>query len=349
MKNRILLINNGYPNYENKNYCTYIKSIKECLEECENVALVDVLTIDLSKNKINGYIDFYIRILKLDISKYDILYINHWSDIYYPFIFKNIKNKKIIINYHGSDLVSSNKFKKLNNSIGLNLIPRNSEVIVPSDYFKKIISRKIINNISIIPSGGIDTKIFYKYKSKYRENDKIKIGFCSGLTYGKGYDILMKIAKGLESNSSNIEFHIIRYGDKLADFEKYIEENNLGKYIKYYSILEKCEMPGYYNNIDYLLLPTRSESLGLVALEAMACGTPVIGTNDFAIPEYIKDNINGFLFNIDQIEEILDKINSFNKLNNYYNELSESAIIEVKNRYSKEICKVSYFNLINKF
>lgn len=351
MKNKVLLINNGYPNYKNKNYCTYIQSIKECLEECENVDFVDIFTLDLEKNKISGYIDFYIRILKLDIDKYDILYINHWSDMFYPFMFKNIKNKKVIINYHGSDLISESKIKNFNNNIGLKLIPKDAKVVVPSGYFKKIISKKITNNISIIPSGGVNTEVFYKYKEITKDDIKIKIGFCSGLTYGKGYDIVMRLISYVEKLNMNIEFSIIDYGDKRNIFKKYIKEHDFNKYVKYYDVIEKEKMVDFYNEIDYLIFPTRrkAESLGLVSLESMACGTPVIGTNNFAIPEYVKDNINGFLIDIENIQGILEKVKQLSDSSNYYDILSEAAINEVKNRYSKEICKISYFNLIDNF
>ena len=349
--NKVLLINNGYPDEKNKNYCTYIKSIRECLEACDNVDFVDVLTIDLSKDKIRRYIDFYIRILKLDINKYDILYINHWSNLYYPFLFKRIRNKHVVINYHGSDLVSNSKIKRLNNYIGLRFIPRTAEVIVPSYYFKNIISKKIKNNISVIPSGGVDTKIFYKYKDEYKHNNKLKIGFCSGVTYGKGYDVVRELIQYVNKLCMNIEFNIVDYGDKKYEFKEFIKENELGLNVKYHSVVEKNKMVEFYNQMDYVIFPTRrrEEALGLVSLEAMACGIPVIGSNAFAVPEYIENNLNGYLININKYEEIFKVIKELNEKEYLeYNKMSLRAREVILSKYSKEICILRYRELIER-
>lgn len=55
---------------------------------------------------------------------------------------------------------------------------------------------------------------------------------------------------------------------------------------------------------DLFLLPSETESFGLAALEAMACGVPVISSNTGGIPEVNKDGVSGFLSNVGDVEEM---------------------------------------------
>lgn len=74
-------------------------------------------------------------------------------------------------------------------------------------------------------------------------------------------------------------------------------------YLKLNGIAEKArvevftmeEMPMAYNRADVFVLPSENETFGQVFTEAMACGTPVIGTKVGGIPEVIRDGHNGFL------------------------------------------------------
>jgi N-acetyl-alpha-D-glucosaminyl L-malate synthase BshA len=58
---------------------------------------------------------------------------------------------------------------------------------------------------------------------------------------------------------------------------------------------------------DLFLLPSASESFGLVALEALSCGVPVVGSNVGGLPELISDDVNGYLCPIGDIDSMADK------------------------------------------
>jgi N-acetyl-alpha-D-glucosaminyl L-malate synthase BshA len=57
---------------------------------------------------------------------------------------------------------------------------------------------------------------------------------------------------------------------------------------------------------DILLLPSELESFGLVALEAMACEVPVIATRVGGIPEVVRDGVDGFLYDVGDINSMAD-------------------------------------------
>lgn len=65
--------------------------------------------------------------------------------------------------------------------------------------------------------------------------------------------------------------------------------------------LREEELIRAYQECDALLFPSRFEGFGYVALEAMACGRPVIGTNCSSIPEIVEDGVTGILCGIDDM------------------------------------------------
>lgn len=78
---------------------------------------------------------------------------------------------------------------------------------------------------------------------------------------------------------------------------------------------------------DLFLLTSEKESFGLVALEAMSCGVPVVGSNAEGIPEVIKNGVTGFLFDIGDVDSMVKSALDI---------LSEKSILEEFSRNSRK-------------
>src|SRR5262249_165484 len=76
---------------------------------------------------------------------------------------------------------------------------------------------------------------------------------------------------------------------------------------------------------DVLLLPSELESFGLVALEAMACEVPVIATRVGGIPEVVRDEIDGFLYDVGDITSMADGCLQILQRSDLREELGKSA------------------------
>lgn len=76
-----------------------------------------------------------------------------------------------------------------------------------------------------------------------------------------------------------------------------LEEHFAGTPTNFVGYLHGLELGSAYASADAFIFPSRTETLGLVLLEAMSAGCPVVAANSGGIPDIVKDGENGFLFN----------------------------------------------------
>ena len=78
--------------------------------------------------------------------------------------------------------------------------------------------------------------------------------------------------------------------------------------------------------MSFFFLLSEKESFGLVALEAMSCGVPVIGTNIGGIPEVVIDGETGFLCEVGQIDRIVEKALELVSDQELYERMQEAGV-----------------------
>lgn len=91
-----------------------------------------------------------------------------------------------------------------------------------------------------------------------------------------------------------------------------------------------------YSISDLMLLLSEKESFGLVALEAMACGVPCIGTNVGGLPEVITDGVNGFICKLWDIENIAKKGLEILTNKDLFEEFSKNAVYVARTKFGAE-------------
>jgi len=118
----------------------------------------------------------------------------------------------------------------------------------------------------------------------------------------KGYDLLVSAIKVLVKDFKIKNLELIILGDKVDNSLK-----NLGIPIHYFGLQDnQRELRKLYNIVDGVLVPSRKENLPNIAIEAMACSTPVISFNIGGLPEIIEHKKTGYLakaFNIHDLEK----------------------------------------------
>ena len=323
MEYKFMIVSNLYPSKDFPTYGVFVKNFCDQLDELK--VKYHLIYYKKRKNKLlklMSYIKFYLEIvIKLLCYKYEIVYIHYPSHSCLPILLvSKIKKIKIYTNVHGSDVVpqttTQNKMLKYTKKI----IKKSARIIVPSLYFKKLIEQEYgvnSNKIFIYPSGGVNRDVFYPQDIECIP-EKIYLGYIGRLAKGKGWDLYLKMLYQItqQEKYSNVKGIVCGNGEESVRFWNMVKKLGLNDKIEYYEGLEQKKLNELYNSMYCFCFPTmrKGESLGLVALEALACGIPVISSN-YAAPKYYINELNGDKFEAGNLNDFIQCVEKMLDLN----------------------------------
>jgi 1,2-diacylglycerol 3-alpha-glucosyltransferase len=210
---------------------------------------------------------------------------------------------------------------------------RHRKLIAPSRTLKKILQEhKIRKPIDIIPN-GIDTDFFHPFEKTVARK---KLGINGGgiflslgrLGHEKSTDVVIRSFENLDA-----KLIIVGRGPAEKKLKKLTRKLGLQNKVAFKGFVPEKLKPLYYSAADALVIASEFETQGLVVVEAMACGTPVIGANSGAVPEIIQEKKNGYLFEPRNVEELTEKIGMFEP-----SKRMEKNAIKTSKNYSIEKC-----------
>ena len=259
-----------------------------------------------------------------------------------------LKDYKVpyIITSHGAEFITYKKTNRFN-KYGISAIEGCKKVIaITKDNMDEIIKNfpRASDKIELIKNGynsneffidnNINKKEILEKLSIKKEYDKIVL-FVGRISELKGLDILLKAGEYYEKD--NVVTLIA--GDGEYKKELNILKEKLGlKNIVFLGSKGQKELRELYNISDVLVLPSRKEALPLVAIEALACGTPAIVTNQSGMDKIITKEV-GLVFEMDNEKMLAEKINAI---------LNKDIVFEKNSiaKYAKENYSIEF--LINK-
>ena len=202
-------------------------------------------------------------------------------------------------------------------------------VTVPSNTIKNECEKHGIKNVIVHPY-GINLKIFKKYGKKQEKKEKkeqrkkkkrmeekekreIKILYVGRIVKEKNLDVVIKAAREIEKEIKNkfnkkTKFIIVGDGPAREYYENLSKKYGVDDIFRFIGFVKHEDTVKYYCDCDLFVFPSKFETLGLVAVEAMACGLPVVGARYLAIPDVVKDDYNGYLFDPDDPHDCCKKI-----------------------------------------
>lgn len=194
-------------------------------------------------------------------------------------------------------------------------------VIAASSFTKHTLTSSGIpeQKIRLLPLGAPVDHIRYTASEKNTENRPLRLLYAGTVTQRKGIAYLLEAMKTF--SAADVELHIIggTFGSGNA-FKKYADH-----YI-YHGPVAQQELFRQYCQYDALVLPTVFEGFALVVVEAMAARLPVITTPHSIGPDLIREDENGYLIPVRDIQAIAAAIRKLrNKKNNEWEIMSGNA------------------------
>jgi glycosyltransferase involved in cell wall biosynthesis len=174
--------------------------------------------------------------------------------------------------------------------------------------------------------------------------EKIKIFGYGSLGYKnsslKGKDLFLSSIKKIKYNKDKFAIFVI------GDGNDFTEELDGIKIFKIPRIDNDDNMKKFYNALDFLVVPSRLESFGQSASEAISCGKPVVCFNTTGLKDIIFQGINGWLAEPFNINKLAEGIDLFLELNDSkYKEFSKNCRSIAVNKFSYEIVSSQYIKL----
>lgn len=293
----------------------------------------------MTSQEIECYFRTWKRALKQAIEKFQpqIIWAHHlWIT---TALLKELTNIPVIAFCHGSDLLQTKKSKSLFKTILPSLEKINLVISTSPSQRSEITSLIDAQNIIYI-GNGIRSDIFFLNEGLYEENGYFKVVYAGKLSKEKGVHCLIEAIKQLINSGSKIKLTLI--GNGSHEEVTYLKSlaNEFKKSIHFIGAVNQNELARYFNNTDLFVLPSFYEGLGLVALEAIACGCNIITTNlpnllsvipEKAFTQKIVSKIS--------LPNIHNKI-ELNDLLSFCQELQEAIVYQMRIYRPKEMRKI---------
>ncbi len=176
-------------------------------------------------------------------------------------------------------------------------LPRLHGKIAVSKPASDFVSRYLPGDYHIIPN-GIDTERFYQDgPTRVGFTDgKLNILFVGRLEKRKGLGHLLRACALVNREFNNFRLIIVGPGTRLRPGYQELARNLQLDNVIFTDFVSNAELPEYYRTADIFCAPaTGGESFGIILLEAMACGKPVIASNIDGYASVLKHNEEGLL------------------------------------------------------
>lgn len=290
----------------------------------------------------------------MTLEKFDIVH------LHYPFIFGSelillntiFKKSALVVTYH-QDLIFNGLLSYPANIYNLvvsdRVFSRAKKILTPSlDHLfnsqVKYIAEKRKAELLELPN-GVDTKIFNPYidcndiRRMYNLVDKKVVLFVGALDkahHFKGVTILIEAFSKIKLQETVLM--VVGDGELKQNYQNLANKIGLSNRVVFTGRVSEHDLPKYYSISDLLVLPSisSSEVFGMVLIEAMACGKPVIATNLPGVRTVVDDGNNGYLIAPENVNDLASKIEYLLQNKDISKKFGEQGRKKVEKYYSWE-------------
>lgn len=247
----------------------------------------------------------------LEREKPDILHAHYVSS--YGLIAALTNFHPFVVSVWGSDIYDFPKENLANKKMVQYTLKKADAICSTSNVMKEETNQYTAKDIVVTPF-GVDIN---KFKPLQRENNKQQtvIGIVKAMKEKYGIEYLIrayhKFINSQSGNNSETKLVVVGEGPLLDDYRKLVEDMNLNERVEFTGKIPHEEVPAMINQFDIFVVPSilDSESFGVAAVEAQACGVPVVVSNVGGLPEVMIEGKTGFSVPKKDVDSLAEKIN----------------------------------------
>ena len=186
------------------------------------------------------------------------------------------------------------------------VVSKISNIIAVSLHVKNVISDMTQSQICVIQN-GIDFEDIHNVQP-HKSIEYPSILFVGGLSKVKGIDTLLNAVPIIRKKILNLCLYIAGSGPEENKLKELVKELNIEENVNFLGYVSEIKKYSYYKSTDVCVFPSIYEPFGIVLLEAMACGKPVVASNVGGIPFVVEEGKTGLLFESGNVKDLADKI-----------------------------------------
>lgn len=286
---------------------------------------IDELILTIKPNIIHSHL--YLSEIYAHITQYkNAKYFSHLHDNMFQFCIS--KNKTLKNNI--TDLIEVSWLKKQYKKFNNNFIAISKDT---SEYFHRFLPKKVNKNIYTI-SNAINLN---NYSQGIKSTDSIfRLINIGNLVPKKNHLMLINVVKELKKRgTTNIHLDILGFGPLEEKLKSEIIQNNLEDFITLNGNVSNVSE--FLMNSDLYIHTAKYEPFGMVFIEAMASGLPIVCTDGKGNRDLIIDDYNGFMISDFNVEKFADSIEKIIKNDNLIKRLGQNSL-----EFSKEFSIEKY-------
>jgi glycosyltransferase involved in cell wall biosynthesis len=230
-----------------------------------------------------------------------------YRDAFYVFLLK-FWNVKILIHLHGKGVATNADRSYLKRFLYARFFNKTYVICLSKNLASDI--KSVYKETPFILHNGIKVEPSSNNFKRVYDNSKSQILFLSHLKVSKGILIFIEALSLLKKNGYSFNARIVGSASELSidNLNRLLFDNNLDSCVQIVGPLVGESKLNEYMISDIFVFPTFNEAFGLVILEAMQFGLPVVSTFEGSIPEIVIDNETGFLVEKGNPQILSDKI-----------------------------------------
>ncbi|HZK10762.1 MAG TPA: glycosyltransferase family 4 protein [Atribacterota bacterium] len=226
---------------------------------------------------------------------------------------KQIYNKPVIVTIHGQDLyLTINRNKSCKIAL-INVYKKVDRIILVSKKLKEISDNNLgFASKSTVIGNGVAVKNIQKAKNIMLDESTLDSRVILSVSYlitRKAIDFNLKAIAQLINKYPNLKYLIIGDGLEMRRLKELSSNLRISKHVEFLGQLPHEKVLAYMSKADIFSLPSWNEAFGVIYIEAMAHGKPVIGCKGEGIEDFVEDGKTGILVkpkDVDSLVEAMD-------------------------------------------